>query len=96
MAAHVGQPGVQVVPMDVPQPTVVFGMPGIMRSDRGFLAGYVANYIVGGGGFASRLTDQVREQRGLTYDISTSLDDLSPRRRLWRARSRPSAKACAP
>jgi zinc protease len=30
---------------------------------------------VGGGGFSSRLTDQVREQRGLTYDISTSLND---------------------
>lgn len=75
MASHVGQPGVQVVAMGVPQPTVIFGMPGFLRSDRDFLAGYVANYIVGGGGFASRLTDQVREQRGLTYDISTSLDD---------------------
>ncbi|MGD0142423.1 MAG: pitrilysin family protein [Rhizomicrobium sp.] len=75
MATHVGQPGVQVVAMDVPQPTVIFAMPGFLRADRDFLAGYVANYIVGGGGFSSRLTDQVREQRGLTYDISTSLDD---------------------
>jgi zinc protease len=75
MAIHVGQPGVQVVAMDVPQPTVVFGLPGFLRTDRDFIPGYVANYIVGGGGFASRLTDQVREQRGLTYDISTSLDD---------------------
>ena len=75
MATHVGQPGVQVIAMDVPQPTVVFGMPGFLRTDRDFLAGYIANYIVGGGGFSSRLTDQVREQRGLTYDISTSLDD---------------------
>lgn len=75
MAVHVGQPGVQVVAMDVPQPTVIFGMPGFLRTDRDFIPGYVANYIVGGGGFASRLTDQVREQRGLTYDISTSLDD---------------------
>jgi zinc protease len=75
MAVHVGQPGVQVIAMDVPQPTVIFGMPGFLRTDRDFIPGYVANYIVGGGGFASRLTDQVREQRGLTYDISTSLDD---------------------
>jgi zinc protease len=75
MAVHVGQPGIQVIAMDVPQPTVVFGMPGFLRTDRDFIPGYVANYIVGGGGFASRLTDQVREQRGLTYDISTSLDD---------------------
>jgi zinc protease len=75
MAVHVGQPGVQVIAMDVPQPTVVFGMPGLLRTDRDFIPGYVANYIVGGGGFSSRLTDQVREQRGLTYDISTSMDD---------------------
>jgi zinc protease len=75
MATHVGQPGVQVVAMDVPQPTVIFGTPGFLRTDRDFLPGYVANYIVGGGGFSSRLTDQVREQRGLTYDISTSLND---------------------
>jgi zinc protease len=75
MATHVGRPGVQVVAMDVPQPTVIFGMPGLLRADRDFLPGYVANYIVGGGGFSSRLTDQVREQRGLTYDISTSLND---------------------
>ena len=75
MALHVGQPGVQVVAMDVPQPTVIFGMPGFLRADRDFIPGYVANYIVGGGGFSSRLPDQVREQRGLTYDISTSLDD---------------------
>jgi zinc protease len=75
MPTHVGQPGVQVVAMDVPQPTVIFGMPGFLRADRDYIAGYVANYIVGGGGFSSRLTDQVREQRGLTYDISTSMND---------------------
>jgi zinc protease len=59
--------------MPVPQPTVVFGLPGLMRSDRDFIPGFVANYIVGGGGFSSRLTDEVRVKRGLTYDIDTSL-----------------------
>jgi zinc protease len=70
----VGAPGVHVVPMPVPQPTVIFALPGLMRSDKDFLAGYVANYIVGGGGFSSRLTNEVRVKRGLTYDISTSLE----------------------
>ena len=60
--------------MDVPQPTAVFGLPGILRNDPDFLAGYIANYILGGGGFSSRLTDEVREKRGLTYDISTDLE----------------------
>ena len=29
------------------------------------------NYILGGGGFASRLTEEVREKRGLAYGVST-------------------------
>jgi zinc protease len=73
---RVGQPGIQVIPLPVPQPTVVFGLPGLMRSDKDFIPAFVANYIIGGGGFASRLTDEVRVKRGLTYDISTSLDSL--------------------
>jgi zinc protease len=70
---RLGQPGVHYAAMAAPQPTAVFGLPGIMRSDRDFLPGYIANYILGGGGFASRLTNEVRVKRGLTYDISTDL-----------------------
>ena len=68
-----GSPGVHVLQMPVPQPTVLFGLPGIMRADPDFIPGYVANYILGGGGFSSRLTDEVRVKRGLTYGITTSL-----------------------
>jgi zinc protease len=74
--SHIGQPGIQVVPMPVPQPAVVFGMPGLLRSDRDFIPAYVANYILGGGGFSSRLTNEVRVKRGLTYDIATSLESF--------------------
>ena len=35
------------MPLPVPQPTVLFGLPGIMRHDPDFLPGYVANYIRG-------------------------------------------------
>jgi zinc protease len=76
--ARVGAPGLHVVAMDVPQPTALFALPGLLRSDPDFLTGYVTNYILGGGGFASRLTKEVREKRGLTYDVST---DLVPYRR---------------
>jgi zinc protease len=65
-----------VVTLNVPQPTAVFGLPGLKRSDPDYLAAYVANDIVGGGGFSSRLTDEVREKRGLTYGISTGLSDF--------------------
>jgi zinc protease len=74
---RLGAPGVHVVPLAVPQPTAMFGLPGIMRADPDFIPGYVANYIVGGGGFSSRLTNEVREKRGLTYGISTSLSSYN-------------------
>ena len=71
-----GHPGETVVSMSVPQPTAVFGLPGFARADKDYLAGYVANYILGGGDFSSRLTYEVREKRGLTYGISTGLSDF--------------------
>jgi len=36
----------------------------------------IRNHIVGGGGFTSRLYEEVREKRGLAYSVSTSLDPL--------------------
>ena len=74
LAPHRPGPALTVIAMPVPQSTAVFGLPGILRSDPHYLAAYIANYIVGGGGFASRLTDEIREKRGLTYDITTSLE----------------------
>ena len=73
---HPGAPGETDVAMAVPQPTAIFGLPGLARADKDYLAGYVANYIVGGGGFSSRLTYEVREKRGLTYGIATGFSDF--------------------
>ncbi|WP_343080683.1 pitrilysin family protein [Ostreiculturibacter nitratireducens] len=66
-------PGVTVVDFDNPQSVVLFGHEGIKRDDPDFFAAYVMNHILGGGGFASRLMEEVREKRGLTYGISTFL-----------------------
>lgn len=74
---HMGMPGVKIIPMAVPQPNIIFAMPSLPRKDKDFIPLYVANYILGGGGFSSRLTTEVREKRGLTYDISTSVNTLS-------------------
>jgi zinc protease len=71
---RLGRPGVHIVPLPVPQPMAMFGLPGIMRSDPDFIPGYVANYILGGGGFSSRLMDEVRTKRGLSYGVSTSMN----------------------
>jgi zinc protease len=53
-----------------PQSLIAFAAPGIQDEDPDWVALAVANYILGGGGFSSRLMDQVREQRGLVYGIS--------------------------
>jgi len=71
---HMGAPGIKLIPMPVPQPNIVFGLPALPRKDRDFIPLYVANYILGGGGFSSRLTTEVREKRGLTYSIATSIN----------------------
>ena len=71
--AAFGEPGTEIIEMDIPQPAVIFGTRGPLRHDPDFIPAYVANYILGGGGFSSRLMDEVREKRGLTYGISTRL-----------------------
>jgi zinc protease len=68
--------GVELVPMPIPQSVVTFGAAGVGRLDPDYYAGYVANYILGGGGFASRLIEEVREKRGLAYSVYTQLFDL--------------------
>jgi zinc protease len=51
------------------QAHVLIGQPGYKRDDPDFFALLVGNHILGGGGFTSRLTNEVREKRGLTYSI---------------------------
>ena len=62
-----------VIQLDVPQAVVTFGGAGIARSDPDFMAAYIVNDILGGGGSSSRLYREVREKRGLAYGVSDSL-----------------------
>lgn len=57
------------ISFDSAQAQVLIGQPGFKRDDADFFALTVGNYILGGGGFVSRLTDEVREKRGLTYSV---------------------------
>ncbi|KAF0676579.1 M16 family metallopeptidase [Profundibacterium mesophilum] len=72
-AGYALEGGVNVVPLDTPQSTILFGHEGIERDDPDFFAAYVVNQIFGGSGFESRLMQEVREKRGLTYGIGTYL-----------------------
>ena len=49
------------------QSQVLMGQPGVKRGDPDYFALYVGNYILGGGGFDSRLLNEVRQKRGLAY-----------------------------
>ncbi|MFC0283911.1 M16 family metallopeptidase [Camelimonas abortus] len=70
----VGAPGaVRVIDLDTPQTVVRFGAPGLARLDPDYMAAYVANHILGGGVFSSRLFREVREKRGLAYGVSSGL-----------------------
>lgn len=57
------------IPFDSAQAHVLIGQPGIRRNDPDYLALTVGNYVLGGGGFVSRLMEQVREKRGLSYSV---------------------------
>jgi len=61
---------------DVPQSQVMFGEAGIPRGDPDYYAAYVVNHVLGGGGFTSLLTEEVREKRGLAYSVFTYLYPL--------------------
>jgi zinc protease len=62
-----------VINLNVPQAVVAFGGPGVARNDPDFMAAYIVNHILGGGGFSSRLYREVREVRGLAYGVTDSL-----------------------
>lgn len=51
------------------QSHILLGYPGIKRGDPDLFPLYVGNYVLGGGGFVSRLTEEVREKRGLVYSV---------------------------
>ncbi len=57
------------IPFGSAQAHVLIGQPGYKRDDPDFFPMLVGNYILGGGGFVSRLTTEVREKRGLSYSV---------------------------
>ncbi len=60
---------VKKLPHPALQAHILLGQPGNKRGDADFFPLYVGNYILGGGGFVSRLTEEVREKRGLAYSV---------------------------
>jgi zinc protease len=61
------------IAMAIPQTIIRFGGKGLKRNDPDYVAASVAAFILGGGGFSSRLYSEVREKRGLAYSVSLGL-----------------------
>jgi zinc protease len=57
------------VDRDLTQANIIFGHIGVSRGNPDYYALSVMNYILGSGGFASRLMQNIREEKGLAYDI---------------------------
>jgi zinc protease len=64
---------VMLVDKNLPQSVMLFGHGGLPLDDADEFAAEIVNYILGGGGFTSRLTEEVREKRGLVYGVRSSL-----------------------
>ncbi|NHF73556.1 M16 family metallopeptidase [Paracoccus xiamenensis] len=69
------QGGTEVIDWDSPQTVISFAQPGLSMDDPDYFAAFVADHILGGGGFSSRLMEEIREKRGLTYGVSTALSN---------------------
>lgn len=59
--------------MDIPQSVLRMVLPAPAKDDPHYFSAQVMNYILGGGGFGSRLMEEIREKRGLTYGIYSYL-----------------------
>ena len=68
--------GTKAVKVDRPitQANIILGQAGVSRGNPDFYALTVMNYILGGGGFSSRLMQEIRNQRGLAYSVASFFD----------------------
>lgn len=74
--------GTQVVDFATPQSVALWAQGGIEREDPDFFAAFILDLILGGGSFESRLMEEVREKRGLTYGVYSFLADKD-HAKLW-------------
>jgi zinc protease len=60
---------VKKIDKKVTQANIAMGHIGLSRENPDYYAATVMNYILGGGGFSSRLMDNIRDNKGLAYDV---------------------------
>ncbi len=67
------QKKIAVYKQDIPQTIIEMMTPALTKDDPDYFAAQVMNFVLGSSGFGSRLTEEIREKRGLTYGIYSSL-----------------------
>lgn len=65
---------IQLIEKDLTQSTIMLGHAGISRTNPDYYAVTVMNYILGAGGFSSRLMDSIRDKQGLAYGVMSHFD----------------------
>ncbi len=70
-------PTISLYKQDIPQTIINMVMPGIDQKDPDYHAAEVMDFVLGSSGFGSRLTEEVREKRGLTYGIYSGLGNMA-------------------
>jgi zinc protease len=68
--------GIKRITHPATQSHIVLAYPGLKRNDPDYYSLLVGNYILGGGGFASRLMEEIRQKRGLAYSIHSGFFPL--------------------
>ncbi|HEY3302633.1 MAG TPA: pitrilysin family protein [Candidatus Binatia bacterium] len=69
-----GAPTVIKINKDLTQANIILGHEGVPRAHPDYYAIQVMNYILGGGGFSSRLMESIRNQRGLAYSVYSAFE----------------------
>jgi len=69
-------PDVKKIPHPATQSHILLGYPGLQRNDADYFQLVVGNHILGGGGFTSRLMEEIRSKRGLAYSVHSHFSPL--------------------
>jgi zinc protease len=69
-------PDVEKIPHPATQSHILLAYPGLQRKDPDYFQLVVGNHILGGGGFTSRLMEEIRSKRGLVYSVHSHFSPL--------------------
>jgi zinc protease len=74
VAAYAKEAKVTKIDRKITQANIILGHTGVSRNNPDYYALTVMNYILGGGGFSSRLVEEIRDKRGLAYSVTSFFD----------------------